>query len=139
MKARLLPIFLLVVLVSSASGCRKDPFAIPSDAARTPSGVASKILHMGLGSTKPTIDSTVAVHYTGWTADGKEFESTRDGRPAAFGVAEVIPGWTEILLQMVAGEKRRVWIPGHLAYDNDPRPGVPKGLLIFDMELVAIK
>jgi FKBP-type peptidyl-prolyl cis-trans isomerase len=40
---------------------------------------------------------------------------------------------------MVVGEKRRFWIPGALAYDNSPRPGVPKGMLVFDVELLAIR
>ena len=79
------------------------------------------------------------MHYTGWTADGREFESSRPGPPPTFLVTAVIPGWTEILLQMVKGEKRRVWIPGPLAYDSDPRPGVPKGTLTFDIELIEIR
>jgi peptidylprolyl isomerase len=40
---------------------------------------------------------------------------------------------------MRAGEKRRFWIPGSLAYDNDPRPDVPKGMLVFDIELIRIQ
>jgi hypothetical protein len=32
-----------------------------------------------------------------------------------------------------------VWIPGNLAYDNSPRPDAPKGMLVFDVELLAIK
>ena len=139
MKMRSVPLGLVVLVVFGLVGCRSDPFAVPSDAVRTPSGIASKVLQAGLGSTRPALDSRVTVHYTGWTADGREFESTRSGPPPTFAVTGVIPGWTEILLQMVKGEKRRVWIPGALAYDNDPRPDVPKGTLIFDMELVDIR
>jgi peptidylprolyl isomerase len=139
MNMRALPAGVLALVAFSLAGCRNDPFAVPSDAVRTPSGIASKVLQAGLGSTRPTLDSRVTVHYTGWTADGREFESTRSQPPPTFGVTAVIPGWTEILLQMVKGEKRRVWIPGALAYDNDPRPGVPKGTLIFDMELIDIR
>jgi peptidylprolyl isomerase len=39
---------------------------------------------------------------------------------------------------MVVGETRRFWIPGALAYDNSPRPGAPKGMLVFDVELLGI-
>jgi peptidylprolyl isomerase len=39
---------------------------------------------------------------------------------------------------MVEGEKRRFWIPGALAYDNSPRPDAPKGMLVFDIELIRI-
>jgi peptidylprolyl isomerase len=40
---------------------------------------------------------------------------------------------------MVVGEKRRFWIPGNLAYDNSTRPGAPKGMLVFDVELLEIQ
>jgi peptidylprolyl isomerase len=50
----------------------------------------------------------------------------------------VIAGFSEGLQLMVAGEKRRLWIPGALAYDNSTRPGVPKGMLVFDIELLGI-
>jgi peptidylprolyl isomerase len=40
---------------------------------------------------------------------------------------------------MVVGEKRRFWIPGALAYDNSTRPDAPKGMLVFDVELLEIK
>jgi peptidylprolyl isomerase len=80
------------------------------------------------------------VHYTGWTTDGKMFDSSvARGEPATFPLNGVIKGWTEGVQLMVVGEKRRFWIPGNLAYDNSPRPGAPKGMLVFDVELLAIK
>jgi peptidylprolyl isomerase len=40
---------------------------------------------------------------------------------------------------MVVGDKTRFWIPGELAYGNSPsRPGVPSGMLVFDIELLEI-
>jgi peptidylprolyl isomerase len=118
----------------------RDVAAPPADALKTPSGLASKVLRVGLGSMHPRPDSMVTVHYTGWTADGKMFETTMtDKQPATFRVTDVIPGWTEGLQLMRAGEKRRFWIPGSLAYDNDPRPDFPKGMLVFDIELVRIQ
>ena len=40
---------------------------------------------------------------------------------------------------MVPGEKRRMWIPGNLAYDKIDMPGAPKGMLVFDVELLEIR
>jgi peptidylprolyl isomerase len=40
---------------------------------------------------------------------------------------------------MVEGEKTRFWIPGKLAYGDEPkRPGTPAGTLVFDIELLEI-
>ena len=117
-----------------------DVAAPPADALKTPSGLASKVILIGLGRTHPTLRSRVTVHYTGWTTDGKMFDSSVvRGQTANFGLTEVIPGWTEGLQLMVQGEKRRFWIPGSLAYDNIPDPNTPKGMLVFDIELILIQ
>ena len=122
-----------------------DVAAPPTDALKTPSGLASKILRVGLGDIRPTLKSTVVVHYTGWTTDGKMFDTSTDGSPITFpmiganGAPSVIPGWMEALQLMRAGEKRRVWIPGDLAYDKIDRPDAPKGMLVFDMELLQVR
>ena len=77
------------------------------------------------------------VHYTGWTTDGKMFDSSVErGSPSEFGLNQVIKGWTEGLQLMVAGEKRRFWIPESLAYQG--QRGRPKGMLVFDVELLEI-
>jgi peptidylprolyl isomerase len=123
-----------------------DVAAPPADALKTPSGLASKVIRVGLGEVKPTLRSRVTVHYTGWTTDGQMFDSSvARGEPVEFEVPRVIEGWQEALQLMRVGEKRRFWIPGRLAYDNlpDPPAGVappnPKGMLVFDIELLNIK
>lgn len=117
----------------------EDVAAAPADADKTPSGLASKVLTKGTGTTRPGPNDKVKVHYTGWTSDGKMFDSSvARGEPTSFGVGEVIPGWTEGLQLMVAGEKRRFWIPGKLAYGDTPRGGAPAGQLTFDVELIDI-
>jgi FKBP-type peptidyl-prolyl cis-trans isomerase len=119
-----------------------DVAAAPADAVATPSGLKSKILRVGVSNVKPTARSTVRVHYTGWTTDGQMFDSSvASGQPIEFPLDQVIPGWTEGLQLMVVGEKRRFWIPGMLAYDGIPnaRPDSPKGMLVFDIELLAVK
>jgi FKBP-type peptidyl-prolyl cis-trans isomerase len=114
--------------------------APPKDAQVTSSGLASKVLVAGKGTEHPTLDSSVTVHYSGWTTDGKMFDSSvQRGEPATFPLNRVIKGWQEGVQLMVVGEKRRLWIPGPLAYDNSTRPGVPKGMLGFDVELLSFK
>ena len=114
-----------------------DVAAPPADAVRTPSGLASKVLTPGTGTRHPRPNSQVRVHYTGWTTDGKMFDSSvTGGEPIAFGLNEVIPGWTEGVQLMVEGEKRRFWIPAKLAYESEPSK--PQGTLVFDIELIRI-
>ncbi len=114
--------------------------AAPSEAEKTASGLASIVLEKGTGSKKPTASDQVEVHYTGWTTDGKMFDSSvQRGETATFPLGGVIKGWTEGLQLMVEGEKRRFWIPEDLAYgpavEGSGRPG---GLLVFDVELVKV-
>ena len=79
----------------------------------------------------------VRVHYTGWTTDGKMFDSSvARGMPATFGLGDVIKGWTEGVQLMVQGEKTRFWIPQDLAYKGQ---SPPYGMLVFDIELLEIK
>ncbi|WP_438024710.1 FKBP-type peptidyl-prolyl cis-trans isomerase [Sorangium sp. So ce233] len=115
-----------------------DVAAPPADAQKTASGLAFKVLTPGKDQAHPGPDDKVTVHYTGWTTDGKMFDSSvLRGEPATFGVSGVIKGWTEALQLMSKGEKRRLWIPGSLAYGDRPtRPGAPAGMLVFDVELL---
>ena len=109
----------------------------PDDAQRTESGLASKVLEAGSGTVHPRAQDTVEVHYTGWTTDGKMFDSSVErGSPAKFPLNRVIGGWTEGLQLMVEGERRRLWIPEELAYKG--RPGRPAGMLVFDVELLEV-
>jgi peptidylprolyl isomerase len=114
-----------------------DVKAPPADAQKTASGLATKVLKPGSGDKLPRAHDKVSVHYTGWTTDGKMFDSSKKrDRPATFDVKGVIPGWTEALQLMKVGEQRRLWIPEELAYKG--RPGSPQGMLVFDVELLEI-
>jgi peptidylprolyl isomerase len=112
--------------------------APPLDAEKTASGLASKVLTPGTGKTHPAKNDVVTVHYTGWTTDGKNFDSSlTGGKPVTFPLDKVIAGWTEGVQLMVAGEKRRFWIPEELAYKG--KEGRPAGMLVFDVELFSFK
>ncbi len=115
----------------------EDVAAPPKGAEETATGLFSRVLAPGTGVVKPGPGSTVQVHYSGWTTDGKAFDSTvARGRPAAFPLNRVIPGWQEAIRLMVVGEERRIWVPEALAYKG--KAGGPPGMLVFDIELLKI-
>ena len=129
----------LLPLMVSANVSRRRPMSQrhPKMPTTTDSGLASKVLEKGAGTVHPDAWDSVTVHYTGWTTDGKMFDSSvTRGEPATFPLNRVIPGWTEGVQLMVVGEKRRFWIPEELAYAG--RPGAPQGMLVFDVELLEI-
>jgi len=109
-----------------------------------PSGVKYYDMKVGTG-VSPKNGQTVSVQYTGTLLDGTKFDSSYDhgGQPIDFpiGVGRVIKGWDEGVPSMKVGGKRRLVIPGDLAYGaNSPTPTIPpNATLIFDIELVGVK
>lgn len=87
--------------------------------------------------------ATITAHYTGaLAASGVIFQSSHDfGRPATFGLNQVIKGWTNGVPGMKVGGTRRLIIPAELAYGaNSPAPNIPPNSdLVFDIELIAIE
>lgn len=131
-------IFCSVSILSANVPAPPDVAAIPDDAVVTATGLASKVLTAGSGEQHPDAWDKVTVHYTGWTTDGTMFDSSlKRGEPSTFPLNRVIPGWTEGLQLMTVGEKRRLWIPVQLAYNNAPNR--PAGMLVFDIELLGIQ
>ena len=141
---------LVLLFVTACGGSRPAPAekpglppppnvaAPPPTSVKAPSGLSTRVLQPGTGQRHPRTSDTVVVHYTGWTTDGKMFDSSvQRGQPAEFQVNRVIRGWTEALQMMVEGEKRRLWIPESLAYKGEP--GQPQGMLVFDVELIDVK
>jgi len=113
---------------------------------RTASGLEYEIVQEGSGDT-PRPGNMLTVHYTGWLNSngepGQEFDSSvRRHKPYVFkiGLGQVIKGWDEGVMGMKVGEKRRLFIPSHLAYG--PRSVGPviraNSNLIFDVELLKI-
>jgi len=140
-----IPLLLGCALLTACGGTDNAPAQIPPpsdvaapppDAQRTSDNLASTVLRKGTGTRHPRANSEVTVHYTGWTTDGKMFDSSvARGEPATFRLDQVIPGWTEGVQMMVEGEKRRFWIPARLAYEGQQGP---QGTLVFDIELIKI-
>src|SRR5215216_6159826 len=132
-------------LTGAARAAKPDGFppppdlaAPPADAAKTASGLATRVLARGDGKQRPTVNDTVEIHYTGWAADGHMFDSSvKRGAPVRFQVGGVIKGWTEALQLMVVGESRRLWVPAALGYGDSAGAGRPAGKLVFDIELLG--
>lgn len=109
----------------------------PADATITPGGVAYRVLTPGTGTVRPAPSDRVKVHFSGWRLDGRLFDSSVViGAPAEYIVGKLIPGWVDVLQQMTAGQKVRMWIPSELAFRGEP--GRPSGTLVFDLELIEI-
>ena len=122
----------------AAPAAPPDVAAFPMDADKLPSGLVTRVLKAGKGDKKPGPKSVVTVHYTGWTTDGKSFDSSLTrGKPAQVPLHRMMPGWIEGLQLMVVGEERRFWIPEGLAYKG--QAGKPAGTLVFDVELIEVR
>ncbi len=146
------PIAFALVLVLAFAGCSKPGVGsddegkndLPGDAVdpakgqTTESGLTWYVIKPGDGP-KPAATDTVRVHYTGWKITGEKFDSSVDrGEPAEFPLNRVIKGWTEGLQLMPVGSKYKLVIPAKMAYGENPGGGRPGGVLVFDVELLAI-
>ena len=88
---------------------------------------------------KPNPRSIVTVHYTGWTINGKKFDSSRAGVPVAFRLSDLIEGWIIAIQQMTVGAKWEIYLPAEVAYGKFSQPGIPGGsTLVFEIELFGI-
>ncbi len=104
------------------------------------SGLQYKVLTPGTGP-KPTPADTVSVHYRGSFINGTIFDSSYErGKPHAFRLNQVIPGWSEVLQLMHVGDKWQIAIPHYLAYGEAGFGNEigPNTTLLFEMELLGI-
>ena len=111
-------------------------------AIKTPSGLTIEDLIVGTGDAA-SAGQKVSVHYTGWTVDGKKFDSSKDRGQAflfSLGRGEVIRGWDEGVAGMKVGGKRKLTIPPELGYGARGAGRVipPNSTLVFEVELLAV-
>lgn len=105
-----------------------------------PKGIFYKVVKQGdAKSAQPTPRSIVTAHYTGWTINGKKFDSSRGGVPLACRLCDLIEGWIIAMQQMHIGDKWEVYLPAEMGYGKFSQPGIPGGsTLIFEIELMGI-
>ncbi|HPH67380.1 MAG TPA: FKBP-type peptidyl-prolyl cis-trans isomerase [Kofleriaceae bacterium] len=115
-----------------------DVKAPPANAKKTPKGVAYRLIKAGKGGAKPGPTDSVTINFTGWTTEGRIFDSSLvSGAPATFSLRGVIAGWVDGIPLLSIGDTMRFWIPAELAYKGSPNK--PQGMVVFDIELLDFK
>ena len=127
--------------MSEASEAKMNELAAGFE--KTESGLRYQYIVRGSGK-QAEAGKTVAVHYKGTLDNGKEFDNSYSRKkPIEFplGQGNVIEGWDEGIALLREGDKARFVIPSHLAYGSAGAGGVipPNAVLIFDVELMAVK
>lgn len=129
----------LTALAAAASSVQAQPQPLAGETLA--SGVVITHVVQG-GGPAPSAGDTVTVHYRGTLTNGTEFDSSyKRNEPATFALRRAIPCWTEGMQRMHTGGKARLFCPAHMAYGTRGIPGIipPNSVLIFDVELLAIK
>jgi len=105
-----------------------------------PKGIYYKVLASGNSrSATPSSRSIITAHYTGWTINGKKFDSSRGGVPLACRLSDLIEGWIIAMQHMHIGDKWEIYLPAEMGYGKFSQPGIPGGsTLIFEIELLGI-
>ena len=137
--------FALAVAAAGAQDKKDDPYKLPpldaKEWKKLDNGMRVWDVKEGAGKEVPK-GATVTIHYTGWTTDGKVFDSSKKrNEPATFPLGNLIKGWQEGVPGMKVGGVRRMEIPYQLAYGEAGRPPriPPKATLIFEIEVKDVE
>lgn len=102
----------------------------------TTNGVFYTMDKEGVGTTHPTVASSIEIIYEGKFLDGTTFDSS-DGFPVNFNVYSLIRGWQEGILQYKKESKGTMIIPSGLAYGPNGTVGIPgDAVILFNIELL---
>ncbi len=85
---------------------------------------------------------TATMHYKGTLDDGTVFDTSVGRAPFSFklGSGQVIKGWEMGIPGMLIGEKRKLVIPGSLAYGPKGQGKIPPdATLTFEIELLKVE
>lgn len=103
-------------------------------------GIYYKVIKSAEKSDKrPTPRNIITAHYSGYTINGKKFDSSRGGAPLAMRLNDLIEGWIIALGHMSVGDRWEIYLPANCGYGRFSQPGIPAhSTLIFDIELLGI-
>jgi FKBP-type peptidyl-prolyl cis-trans isomerase len=106
-------------------------------AQRTATGLYYVITNPGTGI-QPSATSNVTVAYKGYYTNGVVFDQS-SAAGIAFGLNQVIQGWTEGIPYFKPGGSGKLLIPAHLGYGSYNYNGIPGGsVLVFDIKLISV-
>lgn len=131
-------VVLVAVVASTTGGGRKmsdgsNGSADDPDLKEAAAGVKYRDLKEGDGEACPP-GAKVKVDYTGWLADGTEFDK---GKGAEFSLNGVIPGWSLGVPGMKRGGVRKLVVSPDKGYGDRGTPKIPGGsTLVFEVKLV---
>ena len=93
---------------------------------------------VGTGATA-TAGQLVTMRYTGWLADGTQFDSNQSsGFQFRVGRGQVIRGWDLGVPGMQVGGSRQLIIPPSLGYGAEGAPGIPgNAVLVFNVTMMS--
>jgi FKBP-type peptidyl-prolyl cis-trans isomerase len=124
----------------STSAARPAPPRLHATVSST--GLTIEDTRLGQGAVAAS-GQTVDVHYTGWLAGGRKFDSSRE-RDQTFkfelDAGHVIAGWDEGVQGMKVGGHRRLVVPPHLGFGERGAGNEvpPNATLVFDLELLSV-
>ncbi len=101
----------------------------PRGAHREPGGWSWVRLQKGTGDTRPRRDNTVSIELSVWSTAGKLLFTSLWARALVVRVADAAYVLPEALVSMVAGERRRLWVPRGQANGED---------VVVDLELTGV-
>jgi len=103
-----------------------------------PTELVTQTLIKGAGA-PVSLDQTITAHYTGWTLDGKVFDSSwENGTPLTIPLSNLVKGWQDGLTGQTVGSQVLLVIPPALAYGETPSEDNPLGgeTLIFVLDIL---
>ena len=103
-------------------------------------GIYYKVIKSAEKSDKhPTPHNIITAHYSGYTINGKKFDSSRGGAPLAMRLSDLIEGWIIALVHMSVGDRWEIYLPANCGYGRFSQHVIPApSTLIFDIELLGI-
>jgi FKBP-type peptidyl-prolyl cis-trans isomerase FkpA len=112
-----------------------------SNSTKLPSGMYYRTLgNVGTGAIVTT-GQTLGVKYTGWLANGSQFDSNQSSTSVfsfKLGAGAVIAGWEQGIPGMRVGETRQLVIPPALAYGATGSGSIPgNAVLVFQVQVVS--
>jgi peptidylprolyl isomerase len=111
----------------------------PDNAVALPSGTKLVVARPGTSKDKVRQFDTVTFNYTAWDSDGRMIDTTEQrNRTVTAPPYKQSAAMGEMLTSLAAGERGRFWVDSEkMTNGGKPLPGVQKGQLCYEVEIVS--